>query len=413
MNTARLKRLIIIVGFVLAVLGLMVLFWYLFFRPLAGPQPAANENVNVPGGPLPNVNVNRPMNINGIQPVAVNSTLPVPAEIANGGVTRTTDVSPVPTNAATIAPDGKDIVFYDSDRGKFVRLDPETGTLTDLVSQKFASVQNVTWSPDSTKAVLEFPDDRKLVYDFSTKKQYTFPTQAQEFSFSADSQQLAYKYLGSTPDEKILVTSDITGNAARSVANIGDKEEQVQVALSPDDRVVGMYREGINGQQQQVVLIGRQQENFKTITTRGRGFQGRWTPDGTKMLYTVYAEATNWNPELYLVRAAGDQIGQGNTDLGIATFVDKCTFNAAGTHAYCAVPDALDRGSGLYPEFAAAAKYSFVTINLATAAVTPLAQPVGEQQQQFSVDRVFLTSDERTLYFTDAQTRHVHKLRLR
>lgn len=413
MNTARLKRIAIIVGFVLAVLGIMVLFWYLFFRPLVSPRPGVNGNINRQPGVLPNANVNRPANVNGVQPVATNSSLPVPAEVANGGLTKTTDVSPQPTSAATIAPDGKNIVYYDSDRGKFVRLDPETGTLTDLASQKFASVQNVTWSPDSTKAVLEFPDDRKLVYDFSSKKQYTFPSQAKDFSFSADSQELAYKYIGNTPDEKVLVTSDITGNATSAVADIGDKEDQVQVALSPSDRVVGMYREGINGQQQQVLLIGKQQENFKAITTNGRGFQGRWTPDGTKLLYTVYSEATNWNPELYLVRADGDQVGQGNTDLGIATFVDKCTFNAAGTHAYCAVPNALDRGSGLYPEFSVSAKYGFVTINLSTGAVSPLAQPVGEELQQFSVDRVFLSGDESVLYFTDGQTGHVHKLRLR
>ncbi len=408
---SRFRRLLIIIGFLALIILTVLLFWYLFFRPLFTQPGAGNVNGNVnAGGVLPNVNVNRPQNAN--QPLARGiGVLPEPAAVANGNLTLAGVVREHAT-AATIATDGSGILYYDSAQGRFVRFDPSTGTAT-LIGAAFPDVQRVTWSEDSTKAVLEFPDDRKVIYDFTAQRQYALPTAAQNFSFAQESTVIAYKLLGATENERLLITANIDGSGARAVTRLGDNAANVQVAWSPDQQVVGLLRQGLNAQQQEVILIGQQQENFPAITTNGRGFNGLWTPDGTKLLYTVYAEGTNWNPRLYLVQASGENTGSGTTDLGLSTFIEKCTFNAQGTHAYCAVPDALDPGSGILPELAASAKDSIFAITLATGDVRKIAQPVTDGLQRFSIGRVFLSRDESTLYFTERSSQTVQKLRLR
>lgn len=415
MNNPRLKRILLIIGFVLFVLALGVIFWIVFFRPFFHvTRTLTNRNANTNNtGVLPNINANRATNRTN-QPLT-NGTgqLPAPSQVANGGVTLVHDVTSQDTFAPIVGPDGRTLLYYDKATGQFVQVDPTTGKSTVIAGVHFPDVQNITWAPDRKKAVLEFPDGRKITYDFSTKKQYSLPDQGEDFSFSPNSDQLAFKYLGGSPEQNVIATSDVTGSRLTVVQDIGDKASQVQVAWSPSSDVVAMFRQGTSADKQEVIFLGQQQENYKSLQTDGRGFQGKWTPDGNKLLYTVYSAATDWNPKLHLVRAQGDSIGTGNTDLGIQTFVDKCTFNKDGTHAYCAVPDSLDSGSGLYPEFGAKAKDTFYSIDLATGVKTPVADPVTASFQRYSVGSTFLSDDERTLYFTDQQTQRIHSIQLR
>ncbi|MBI3956567.1 MAG: PD40 domain-containing protein [Candidatus Kerfeldbacteria bacterium] len=414
MISPRLKRIGLILGVIILGVGVFVAAWFLFFQPFVTVTRPTNGNTNTATGTLPNVNSAGPTNGNTNNPIARGpSTLPTPSDVANGDLTLVSDVSSTPVTAPVIGPDGKSILFYSDLDDRFLRLDPATGTLVDLTSQKFPDVKKITWAPDGERAVLEFPDDRKVIYDFSNRRQYTLPTQAQDFSFSTDSDQLAYEYVGTGPDESFLVTAKADGSGSTAVAKLADKTANVQVAWSPSKEVVGFFRQSANASQQEIVLIGQHQENFKTITTDGKGFQGKWTPDGSKVLYTVYSEATNWNPELHLVFARGNETGRGNVNLGLQTSIEKCVFNRSGTHAYCAVPDLLERGSGLYPEFSANAKDAVYTINLNSGAVSPIALPVTGSLERFSIDRLVLSPDETVLYFTDRGTGKLVKIRLK
>ena len=309
--------------------------------------------------------------------------------------------------------DGRTIIFYSDLDDRFLRLDPETGDVTEVGRQEFPDVQKITWAPDGGRAVLEFPDDRKVIYDFSTQRQSNLPNEAQDFSFSGDSTQVAYEFIGGGPDESFLVTTQADGTGTKAIAKLGDQADSVQVAWSPSDEVVALFRKSANSSQQEVVFIGQNDENFKNLTTDGRGFHGKWTPDGTKLLYTVYSEETNWNPELHLVYAKGNTIGQGDVNLGLQTSLEKCAFNRAGTFAYCAVPDLMERGSGLYPEFSSSVKDTIYTINLSNGTIEALAQPVTDGLDRFTVGTLMLTPDESTLFFTDQSTRKLLKIRLK
>lgn len=413
MTRQQIQRYLLIIAFIVLVVGIFVTAWLLFFQPLFRIVQPGNENINGGPGLLPNSNV-RPANANVNGPVARGpNALPAPAEVANGDLTLARSISNKTTVAPVVSSDGRTIIFYSDLDDRFVRLDPETGNLTDVGSQKFPEVQNITWAPDGGRAVLEFPDDRKIIYDFSTQRQFNLPNEAQDFSFSGDSSRVAYEYIGGGPDESFLVTTQADGTGTKAIAKLGEKADSVQVAWSPSGEVVGLFRQGIDAEQQEVVFIGQNDENYKNLETEGRGFRGKWTPDGTKLLYTVYSEETNWNPELHLVYAQGDDIGRGNVNLGLQTSLDKCAFNRSGTHVYCAVPDLMERGSGLYPEFSSAVKDTLYTINLSNGSIQPLAQPVTEGLDRFTVGTLMLTPDESELYFTDQTTRKLLTIRLK
>lgn len=407
------RRILFAALLVLFVIIVFLGIWFLFFAPLTRVPTNQSTNANTNAtGQLPNNNVNRPANANNSL-VNGATALPKPSDVANGNATLVSDLSSAVTSEPVIGPDGKDIIYYDDLERRFVRLDPETGQIASISDQRFPNVKKVTWSPDAHRAVLEFPDGSKIVYDFSSQKQFSLPKEAEDFSFSADSTRLAYKFVGLGPDESFLVTSNANGTGSKAVAKLADKAASVEVAWSPSDEVVGFYRKGLNASDQEIILIGQNDENFKTITTAGRGFQGRWTPDGNKVLYTVVSAETNWNPELHLVLGRGDQIGQGDVDIGLQTSLDKCAFNPSGTHAYCAVPDLMEAGSGLYPEFSSSVKDTLYTINLRDGSFQPVAQPVTGDYDRFTVGSLFLSLDESTLYFTDLATQRLHKIRLK
>lgn len=407
-----LKRIALIVAFVLVVIILAVAVWWVFFRVPTTPVQNGNVNANVnAGGPLPNINVGV-LNRNVNQPIAQGTgVLPEPADIANGGPTRASTLTD--NFLANPAQSGQTIMFYDSENDQFFRFNPKTGEAEVAVTQRFPDVQKVTWSPDASKAVLEFPDDAKILYDFNASKQYTLPKEAQDFSFSKDNSRIAYEYIGLGPDQQFLVAGNADGTATRVVTKLADNADRVQVAWSPSDDVVGLYRKGLNATQQEVIFIGQNQENFKSLPVDGQGFRGFWTPDGEKLLYTVHSERTNWNPEMHLVYGRGDRIGQGDTTIGLQTFVNKCSFTASGSYAFCAVPDTLDRGSGLYPEFAADKNDSIYSINLTSGSVAKIATPINDKSERFSISSLFIESDESALYATDTQTGKLFKIRLR
>lgn len=408
------KRILLIAGFILLIIGVIIAIWFLFFAPLFRKPSLTNGNANTNtngSGKLPNINTNRKANTN--QPFARGENqLPQPSVIANGDLTLVTSVTNDPAMSPTQAPDGKNLQYYNESDGKFYRIDPSTGKATALSDQRFPSATSVVWAPDNNKVALAFPDNSKVVYDFQAKKQYTLPAQAEQVSFAPNSQQIAYAYLGGT-DSNVLVTSDFTGAQAKVVQEIGDKAAQVQVAWSPSNEVVGMYHHTVDSGVQEVVMIGQNEENLKNLTVEGQGFVGKWTPDGNKLLYTVNSAATDWNPELFLVYAKGDAIGAGKMDLNISTFIDKCAFDHAGTHAYCAVPDALPSGSGLYPSFASSVKYTFSSIDLATGSSRTIAQPVDANYTRYTVGSVFVSDDGSALYFTSVPDNALHKIRLK
>lgn len=404
------KRKLLLIGAVLAAIIVIIWLIILAFRPQPPVEPGVNQEPGRPG-PLPSAGN---LNLNVNQPEVGEGQLQFPeaAIVADGGRT----ASPALTSGPTLQPFGSEggrARYYDKDTCQFYEIQPN-GERTVLSDSKYCDVRNITWSPDSDKTVLEFPDGANIVYDFTTQQQYTLPKEMTEFSFSPSGDQIAGKYLSPTnPADNWLVTISANGSQLTPIEPMGQNADKVHVGWSANNQVVALSRTGEAAGlfSQQVLLIGLHGENFRSLQIEGRGFIPRWTPDGQKLLYSVYNDQTNYKPTLYLTNANTNNVGTGKIALDLNTWADKCTFG--GSYAYCAVPQGLPEGAGFSRSLANGLPDEIWQIDLSTGGKALIAQPVNESGQGIPTLNLTVSTDGRFLYFVDGFTNQLRSVQLK
>jgi len=409
----RFKKIIAIIIFILTVIGLSYLIYIFFFRPaVIGPSTIVPPTFI--GGQLPGIGVGDLNQIyeNVNQGLPTINQIPLEAEIsdsAKGGLTKIITMAKVKLTFPRASSQGG-VNYYNSSEGRFYRMSAD-GTISRLSDQRFYAVDKVTWSADGSQAVLEYPDGSNIVYNFNENKQYTLPKELQEFNFSKNGQQIAAEAIGQSEESNWIVTANADGSNIQFVERLGDQAANVDINWSPNNQVVALYRKNINADNQEIIFIGQNQENFQSLTTYGRGFDGQWTPQGDRLLYSVYRSDNGFRPTLWSAEANGDRIGLNNISLSLETWVDKCVVASDNQTAYCAVPNSLPAGSGLYPTLSDGSFDSFYRVDLRSGQSSMIAQPVGEQQG-FSGENLFLSPDGQTLYFQDRYTGYLNSLNL-
>lgn len=419
---ARFKKLFLVIGFLALVFIIGYFIWRLFFSsepstlpptdietpgaigefPVAGP---GTGNIIEPGGDGSLPGTGGQINPGGGQNPPDNSLF-TPSPTAVGGLTETTAVNRNPSLDITLDNSGQ-LQYYDRSDGKFYKLNSD-GTKTTLSDKVFHSVQNVVWAPNSDKAVLEYPDGSKIVYNFSTQKQVTLPSHWQDFSFSADGSRLVSKSIGYDTSDSWLIVSSDDGSQATGIEKIGDNYDKVYSAWSPGNQIAALYTEGVDFNRQEVYFVGLNGENFKSTIVEGRGFQPKWSSEGSHLLYSVYNSSDNYNPRLWVVDATSDTIGQNRRQLTLQTWANKCTF-ASDTEVYCAVPEELPRGAGLLPQLADETKDLLYKIDLTTGSQKLIAIPNG----YYNISQIAVPEEQDYLYFTDKFSGSVYQIKLR
>ncbi len=405
------RRKLFLIGAIVAavlVLGWLVNLWLSQPTPV---QPPLNQNANRPGTFPVGVNGNANYSVPGSTGLpVVNGNINAPgtgappgSPVAAGGLTATKSLTTGPALAPTGGTGGT-VRYYDAQDGKFYELGPG-GTRQALADVSYPQVQQVIWSPKNTSAILEFPDGAKVLYDFTLHKQFTLPKQMTEFSFAPDGSKIAGKFLDDNPANAWITTVNPDGSGLTGIEPMGDNADKVEVAWAPNNQVVALSKTGDPAGlfQQNILLIGFHSENFRNLTVDGRGFDGQWTPDGNRLLYSVYSDKTDYRPMLWLADAATDRVGANKQALPLSTWVDKCTL--AGSVAYCAVPKELPQGAGFSRELASGLPDYLYRVNLATGATALVAEPLGETGQGLTATNLTVSGDGSTLYFTDASGR--------
>jgi len=419
----------IILGFLILIIGICLLFgvfWLIFFRSAATPDEEADEAVVI-GGELPEVGPAGElgkMTSGGILPqgtsgdeatmddkYGLEETYTI-GNIANGSLTQV--VSVIDEEFIDVNLAGNSLNYLSSDDNKFywVALDGKKRTL--LSDKEFPYVEEIFWSPDGKKVILEYPDGANIYYDIARDKQITLPVGVTEPAWRGDSDKIAYEYIGANEDDNWLVVSDSDGSRALPIEPIGDKRNSVQVSWSPTSEVVALYRKSIGLNREEIFFIGLNDENFKSLEVEGSNFKGLWSKHGDMILYHVVNSNNNYNPILWIADAQGDNIGRNNSSLGLSTWVDKCVFGMNNTTVYCAVPISLPEGAGLYPDLLNTEPDVFYKIDLTTGISKLIAYPVySEELDEFQVKKIFLSDDGTELFFWDNFTSKLYSMKLR
>lgn len=113
------------------------------------------------------------------------------------------------------------------------------------------------------------------------------------------------------------------------------------------------------------------------------------------------------NPKLWIVNSNPNSIGQNRISLDLATWSNKCTF-ATNVEIYCAVPDKLPEGAGLFPELADKTKDSLYKIDLSTGTKKLVAIPDGA----YNISDIVVPEGQKNIFFTDKKSGNLYKIDL-
>lgn len=402
----RLKRILIVIIFlaIAALIGFGI--WWFFFRPVfrppappAPPTPAAPPVALPPAAPAPpRIPVRAPP-----------EEAAAPTPVAAGGITQTVALSNLPVLAPFLSADGTSLLYYNRSDGKFYRIRPD-GTLEALSDKVFFNVSSVTWAGDKNRAILEYPDGSNILYDFVTRKPVTLPRHWRDFSFSPQSDRIAFLSIGDDPDSSWLATASPDGSGTKPVEPLGNNASKVQVSWSPNNQVIAFSKTGLpqSFNNEEILLVGQHGENFRSLIVNGIGFRGQWSPDGRQLLYSATSAADDWKPRLWVVGGTPDSVGANKTPLGINTWADKCFFGK-NSAVYCAAPQELPRGAGLYPAVSDTIADELWRIDLQNGERQRIAIP----SEEHTIERVVVSDDERYLYFTDKISGQLFKINLK
>lgn len=411
MSSLNFKKIALIVGLLLVAI-LIGYGLYYFFRKtpigqsIFGPTPPPTSTIGLPD--------TRPRTSTGPDngQTTPTSTIGLPTDLGTPPITyyQPRAVTQISSDLATFpsVSDAGAMRYYNASDGKFYRVNAD-GSIREMTDQIFYNAQNVTWAKTKDKAVIELPDRNKIVYNFDTKKQTTLPQHWEDFSFSADSSQLAAKSIALSPENRWLVTTNDDGSQTKLVEHLGDYADRVNVDWSPSRQVVAFSQTGepLGMDRREVLLLGTQGENFKSVIIEGLDFMPQWSPTGKKLLYSVDSARTQFKPELWVVNAFGDDIGSNRTSLKLNTWANKCTFGD-DTTLFCAVPRDLPEGAGISPEIANGSSDDMFKIDLKSGTRTPISLGDSEYRvKNLSYDRA-----KNSLFFTDNSQAGVFEVKL-
>ncbi|MFH0854496.1 MAG: hypothetical protein V1891_03315 [bacterium] len=410
----RYRKIFLIIGFILATCAIALLLFYFFFYtkktitiPVEQPDVANQQTKVLPAsgdGQLPIPATVKPSDSGQDQKTP---EYKIPSQKANGGLTQSSALYEKPIYGSTLAPNGQDIMSYDKTEGKFIRISPD-GKINYMSDKVFYNVDNVVWSPTKNEAVIEYPDGANILYNFKTKKQSTLPKHWENFSFSPQGGQIAAKSLSDNVDYNWLVVSSQDGSTLKPIERLGENFGKVYNNWSPNNQIIAMYTESKDFDRQNLYFVGQNGENFPLTIIEGRGFEGLWSKTGDQLLYNVYNSASSFKPLLWTVTTEGDAMSQYRKKININTWASKCSFYS-NNDLYCAVPEALPDGSGIYPEIADAIPDNIYKIDIATGGKKFIARP----EDNATIEKLFISEDEKYLYYTNKTTGIIKKILLK
>lgn len=393
----RIKRILIIIGFI----GITALFAFLIWTFLFTGPPSINpdqpdDTTSGTSGVLPGSNTGGQTVIpdGGENDTTTDGGLPI-SNVANGGLTAISLLTTAEVQATNI--NGNTISYYDPADGNFYTIDEE-GNVVALSTASFPNAETVKISNDSQVAAIEFPDGSNVLYDFLREDQITLPNHWEDFAFSPTSDEVVGKSIGLDPNNRSLIITQSDGSKTEVIASLGENADKVDVNWSPNNQIVGFSQTGgvVSGfGRKEIYLIGTDGEERGAIIVEGGNFEAMWNPTGSHILYSV-ADASDGNrPSLWYTNATGN-VGSERKKFNIQTWVDKCTFYSGST-VYCAVPREVTVESG-YDHGLVSAYDDVYSLDISTGRATLIAVPATDTQ----MFNLYVSSDQSTLYFRDA-----------
>ena len=252
---------------------------------------------------------------------------------------------------------------------------------------------------------------------FSTNSRFlvaaSLPKHWTDFQFSPLRDEFIAKSLALDPNNRWLVMSSADGSNVRAFQPLGQNENKVTVSWSPNDQIVAFAdtADSIVGgglSRKMILPVGKNGENLKGLIVEGLDFRPLWAPDGKQLLYSVVSDYSNRKPLLWASDAEPATMGENRRSLGVNTWADKCVF-ASKSKLYCAVPVGLPDNAGLQRVMFQDLPDNLYQIDLNSGVTSLTAVP----EVETTMNNLTITEDGTMLYFLNAKTGKMERLRLK
>lgn len=298
----------------------------------------------------------------------------------------------------------EEFVYFDSEKKQFYTSDLD-GTDSKQIQTRgsegeFESVVDVKFSPNGLEAIVQKKLENALQYthiDFKTGTLTPLNEHIEHVVWSPDGGKIFYKYTESTKGEGALTVSEPTGKNYRVVKSLN--LSNVMVDWLGDEKTLAYYLTPSGYRESSIYTMTTDGASVKRILGESYGLGAKWSPNGTKMIYTIKDRGGS-GLQLYLA----DGNGENQVEVsGVKTLVEKCVWSISNTEIYCAIPAKITGGFVLPDDYYLERFHSedaFVKINVKDVSVTQL----------FAKDAILQRSGELALSTVfDAHELHMSK----
>jgi hypothetical protein len=400
------KKVALFIGFILTAVFFAWLIYMMFFGSI-GQEPVTDEEYddyyNSRSGQTININKSGSGGLNAENDNVNNSETTTDRD--TGRLPELKDVTKITEDiikGATIDNTGSGVIYYNKKDGKFYEI-YKNGVTKVLSDQTFYNAEDISWSDNKNKAIIEYPDGSNIIYDFSTEKQTTLPANWENFNFASDNKKIITKSFDPNQENNHLIIADtVTGNA-KIIEELSDKASSFQINISPTNQIIAFFTKNIDLNHQEVFPIGQNDEKFNSFIVDGQGFQGKWSPNGEQILYSVYNVREDYQPNLWIT----NKFGSAKKRILINTWSEKCAFYS-NSIIYCGVPQKLEKMMGLSPNYAIEVNDDIYRIDLSINSTEKIALP----EIGYNIENLMVTDNEQELYFTNRRTGRLYKINL-
>lgn len=408
------RRIFLIIVFVVVIVGISAFLWLAFFKPPSLPvvQPPLTPAAPQTGLPQsgPSTLIPTTPSAPGVPSSGFPTGTPLPGTPTTSGriqVQAIIALTSSPTVSPTISASGDAIIYWNSTDSRFYIVS-SAGAAQALSPKEFFSIESAMFSSDRANALISYPDGAKIVYNFKIGTQYTLPSFWKDFSFSPDGASLVFKSIGRDIESRVLATASLDGSNFQDLTTLGDNESHAYPLWSPQGGIVALYTEASGLERQNLFFVGEHNEQFQSIPIPGLGFKAMWTNRSGRLIFQTYSGDTSYRPDLWIVDASVGSLGTNRRDLHVETFLDTCALSADDRTLFCAIPRDLPEGAGLTPQIAETLSSDFWKIDLETGLKTLLLAP----RDPVNVETVLVSSDEKYLFFKNRADGRLYEIKL-
>jgi len=322
-------------------------------------------------------------------------------------------ISPVSEEAVispTLSPNEENIWYY-SMSGEMKETNLIGTTIKNLTEKKIINLLGAVWSPDKSRVLLKSNANNHeyfLLFNTTNENLITLDKNINSVAWLSTSDKIVYKYLDPVSHKSYLNISDPDGRNWKKINNLPhDKFSFFQI---PRSGLISFWNNGDAYYSTSFQTISFLGENSKILYKNGFGVDYLWDNYGSHILVSQANAEGGAKIQLGVMNYNGEEF----KDLGLPTFVSKCTWSKNGEFIYCALPGEIPENSVL-PNDYKAGKFktsdTFWKIDISTGEKERLVE-TSDINKAYDASQLFLNSDESILFFVNKADKKLYKINL-